>query len=403
MKSLLKSIFSFIKKEIVFCVAALCAAVSAFFVHPSKAYVSYIDWNTLFILFALMGVVGAFRSCGIFNRMGASLCKRFHTERGLCSVMVALCFFSSMLLTNDVALLTFVPFAITLLSHVTDGKTILYTVVLQTLAANCGSMLTPLGNPQNLFLFQQMSAGLTDFVKVTFPYTALSAAFLFFALLKIPSRTILVKAHSSTSKTSQESEDNTDNKTDEKKNVSRKSLLAKEIIFALLFIYCILCVLRLLPKWSAAILVFIMLLVFDRKSLLNIDYMLLLTFCAFFIFTGNIASLEGIKEALTSRVQGHEFLTSVLVSQVISNVPATLLLFPFTQNTSALLAGVNAGGMGTLVASLASLISYKIYSASRQKLSLPSQVKYLGVFTVMNLLSLFTMCILRVLLQLQLQ
>ena len=146
-----------------------------------------------------------------------------------------------------------------------------------------------------------------------------------------------------------------------------------------------------------------MLLVFDRKSLLNIDYMLLLTFCAFFIFTGNIASLEGIKEALTSRVQGHEFLTSVLVSQVISNVPATLLLFPFTQNTSALLAGVNAGGMGTLVASLASLISYKIYSASRQKLLLPSQVKYLGVFTVMNLLALFTMCILRVLLQLQLQ
>ena len=310
----MQRLIAFVKKEIVFCIALLCAVVSAFFVPPSKAYFSYIDWNTLLILFALMGVIAAFRSCGLFDRLGNILCARFHSVRSLSAILVALCFFTSMFITNDVALLTFVPFTIALLAPVTTGNVVMYTVILQTIAANCGSMLTPLGNPQNLFLFQQMGVDLKTFILVPLPFTLISALVLTLALLLVPKQTVQVASVLK----------------------STESSKVKEIVYALLFILCLLSVLRLLPKYVSALAVLCVLLIVNRKALLHIDYMLLLTFCAFFIFTGNIGSEPNIKQMLTSVVSGHEFIAAVASSQVISNVPATLLLYPFAQNTQSL-------------------------------------------------------------------
>ena len=314
----MQRLIAFIKKEIVFCIALLCAVVSAFFVPPSKAYFSYIDWNTLLILFALMGVIAAFRSCGLFDRLGNILCARFHSVRSLSAILVALCFFTSMFITNDVALLTFVPFTIALLAPVTTGNVVMYTVILQTIAANCGSMLTPLGNPQNLFLFQQMGVDLKTFILVPLPFTLISALVLTLALLLVPKQTVQVASVLK----------------------STESSKVKEIVYALLFILCLLSVLRLLPKYVSALAVLCVLLIVNRKALLHIDYMLLLTFCAFFIFTGNIGSEPNIKQMLTSVVSGHEFIAAVASSQVISNVPATLLLYPFAQNTQSLFPSV---------------------------------------------------------------
>ncbi|MBQ5491115.1 MAG: anion permease [Treponema sp.] len=366
----MRSLIAFIKKEIVFCVALVCAAVSAIFIPPSKAYLSYIDWNTLLILFALMGVIAAFRSCGLFDRLGTMLCARFHSVRALSAVLVALCFFTSMFITNDVALLTFVPFTITLLAPVATGNTVMYTVILQTIAANCGSMLTPLGNPQNLFLFQQMNLPLKDFIAVPLPFTLISAVSLALALLAVPKKAVSVQSVWKSSSSSH----------------------TKEIIYAILFLLCLLSVLRFIPKYVAALSVLVVLLIVNRKALLQIDYMLLLTFCAFFIFTGNIGSAPQIKQMLTDIVSGHEFISAVASSQIISNVPATLLLFPFTQDTRSLLAGVNAGGLGTLVASLASLISYKLYAQAADEQQLPSGKKYLALFTVCNVVMLALLC-----------
>ena len=367
----MQRLIAFVKKEIVFCIALLCAVVSAFFVPPSKAYFSYIDWNTLLILFALMGVIAAFRSCGLFDRLGNILCARFHSVRSLSAILVALCFFTSMFITNDVALLTFVPFTIALLAPVTTGNVVMYTVILQTIAANCGSMLTPLGNPQNLFLFQQMGVDLKTFILVPLPFTLISALVLTLALLLVPKQTVQVASVLK----------------------STESSKVKEIVYALLFILCLLSVLRLLPKYVSALAVLCVLLIVNRKALLHIDYMLLLTFCAFFIFTGNIGSEPNIKQMLTSVVSGHEFIAAVASSQVISNVPATLLLYPFAQNTQSLLAGVNVGGLGTLVASLASLISYKLYTQATSDSRFPSGKTYLVLFTVCNLVMLSILCV----------
>ena len=367
----MQRLIAFVKKEIVFCIALLCAVVSAFFVPPSKAYFSYIDWNTLLILFALMGVIAAFRSCGLFDRLGNILCARFHSVRSLSAILVALCFFTSMFITNDVALLTFVPFTIALLAPVTTGNVVMYTVILQTIAANCGSMLTPLGNPQNLFLFQQMGVDLKTFILVPLPFTLISALVLTLALLLVPKQTVQVASVLK----------------------STESSKVKEIVYALLFILCLLSVLRLLPKYVSALAVLCVLLIVNRKALLHIDYMLLLTFCAFFIFTGNIGSEPNIKQMLTSVVSGHEFIAAVASSQVISNVPATLLLYPFAQNTRSLLAGVNVGGLGTLVASLASLISYKLYTQATSDSRFPSGKTYLVLFTVCNLVMLSILCV----------
>lgn len=376
-RSVSARICSFVRKEIVFCVAFLCAVVSAFFVPPSARYLDYIDWDTLFILFALMGVVAALRACGVFDSLARFLCGKVNSVRGLCTLLVMLCFFSSMLITNDVALLTFVPFSLALLGPSAGGGTVMLAVVLETIAANTGSMLTPVGNPQNLFLFSKLGGSVADFMRLILPYSAASLVLLFASMIFFPKKS-LARHDDSVAQ-----------------GFSRGKIF-REAVYATLFVLCLFSVAKIVPKPVSAVAVLFALIFFDRSVLISIDYMLLLTFAAFFVFTGNIASIQNVRDFLQNAVAGNEFVSGVAVSQVISNVPAALLLYPFADNAESLLIGVNVGGLGTLVASLASLISFKLYSASKEELGLPSAARYLAIFTAANVLGIAALCAVRI-------
>lgn len=370
MKLILK-FWQFVKKEIVFFIALLAAIISSFFVKPSINYVNYIDFPVLGILLSLMLVTGSLQKRGIFQKFAVLLSKKINSLPGICGTLVFLCFFSSMFITNDVALITFVPFAILLLKGLKKEKYILITIILQTIAANCGSMLTPIGNPQNLFLFSKMTnESILDFIFIVLPYTLLSAVLLLLSLLFFPKEKI-----------------NTDSILSAEENKNKKNKTWICWFYAGCFIITLLSVLHLISATTSLIITLIVCFIFDREQILKADYMLLLTFIAFFIFTGNIGQIESIKNYLTNIVGGKEIICSILSSQVISNVPATLLLYPFSLDYQKLLIGVNIGGLGTVVASLASLISFKFY-ANAEFAEKKSSSYYLGIFTFLNLIFL---------------
>lgn len=383
-------VIGFVKKEIVFVVALVASFISAFFVPPSIKYLEYINFRVLFILFSLMTVVAGLQACGVFVKCTEFICSRMHNLRSIAFSLVASCFFFSMLITNDVSLLTFVPFTLLIMAKLNAERYTAYVVVLETIAANLGSMFTPVGNPQNLFLFTQMNISAWNFCKILLPYSALSFLMLIFLILFIPSKKIDLL-----------NEENDFNKGKDSASLIKKHFSSKKnqlhiLIYVLLFIASLACVIHIIEAWTAALVTLICVLVIDRKLLLKVDYMLLLTFCAFFVFTGNIGNIETIKLFLENIVQKSEFLTGLCASQIISNVPAALLLEPFAINKSHLLLGVNVGGLGTLVASLASLISYKLYSNSET--STKKGGNYLLIFTALNVLCLIPLCLLFVIL-----
>ena len=357
----MKKVLSFFRREPILCVAALAAVVSCFFRPPDAEYLNYIDFRTLALLYALMLVVAGLRAAGAFTRLAHAVCARAKSTRAMGLVLVALSFFSSMLITNDVALLTFVPFAVVLLGMTGRDGDLLSVVVLQTAAANLGSMLTPVGNPQNLYLYSRYGLGAGDFFRITAPVWALSLALTLLLCLRLPRAPLAAELG-------------------EQPGVERKRLWLYLALFAL----CLLTVFRLIPWPVMLAAVVAALLVFDRKQLLDADFLLLLTFVAFFLFAGNLARLESVAALLRRLLDGREYWTALLASQVISNVPAALLLSGFTDNARELLLGVDVGGLGSPIASLASLISLKLYCRSRGA----KPGRYLLVFTLVNVLLL---------------
>ena len=355
------SIRSFIRREPVLLIAALGALLSCFFVPPDRGYLDYLDWRTLALLYCLMVVVSGLRQAGLFSHMAHLLCRRAGSLRTLGLLLVLLCFVSSMLITNDVALLTFVPLAVVVLGMAGQQKALVRVVVLQTVAANLGSMLTPVGNPQNLYLYSHYDMGIGAFLSLTFPVWALSLALVLLLCLLLPAKPLSLFLG-------------------EEPGLQRKSLW----LYLGLFLLCLLTVLRILPWWGMLAAVAAVLLALDRKALLQADFMLLLTFVAFFVFSGNLARMEAVDRLLRGLLLGREYWTALLASQVISNVPAALLLSGFTDKVPALLLGVDIGGLGTPIASLASLIALKLYSHSEHARS----GRFLGAFTAVNLLLL---------------
>lgn len=362
-----QSLLNFIKKETVLCAAALLAAVSAFFVRPDASYLSYIDWRVLGLLLSLMTVMAGFQKNGMFDRIGEWLLLKTGNTFQLTVVCVFLCFFSSMFITNDVALLTFVPFALTTLRKCRQERLMVLVIVLQTVAANLGSMLTPIGNPQNLYLYQLSGMRLGEFLLLMLPYAVVAGVLLLIVIFVLSARKQKISIEVSVTSAGLE-----------------EGNRRKNIMYLVLFFLNLLVVGQVLPYYAVLAAVLVLVFFLDRSVLAQVDYCLLLTFIAFFIFTGNMGNIPEIREGLRGLVAGRELGIGILASQFISNVPAALLLSGFTANYRRLLLGVNLGGMGTLIASMASLISYKIYAHNYNR----TKGIYLLWFTAANLLFL---------------
>lgn len=347
-----------IKKDIILIVSLLLALISCFFSIPK---LEYIDFKVLILLFNLMIVIAAFKELKILDNIAINLLKKCTSLFSLNLILVLLTFFASMLVTNDVALITFIP--ITIIISKKCNINILKTVIFQTIAANLGSSFTPMGNPQNLYIYSFYNLKPTEFFKVTSPLVFISLLFLFFIVAKNKNKEILFKL---------------DNVQITDKKVA--------LIFILLFFIILLSVFHLI-NYKLVFLITIVTVIFTNKKLfLKVDYSLLLTFIGFFIFIGNISSLDDVRIFMKSILNSKEstFITSIVSSQFISNVPATMLLSNFTNYIPELLLGVNIGGLGTLIASLASVISYKFYSNE-----FPNETtKYLRFFTIYNICGL---------------
>lgn len=339
-----EKVIGFIKKDTVLCVAMTLAMVSAFFVKPTLNYVNYIDFRVLGILLSLMTVMAGLQRNGLFDMIGSSLLKRTKNTMQLSLVLVFLCFFFSMFITNDVSLITFVPFA----------------------------MLTPIGNPQNLYLYNLAEMKMSTFIGIIGPYTLTSG------ILLLLSVAVVCRKKEKIEFTLEEN--NGDHEIEKKRLHLRRKTHQKNAVYLILFLMSLLVVVRVLPYYVAFIVVFVTVFIMDRQVLKTVDYSLILTFIAFFIFTGNIGEIETIRNVLQEFVSGREVGVGIAASQVISNVPAALLLSGFTRDYAKLLVGVNIGGLGTLIASMASLISYKIYAHHYNE----QKGKYFRWFTIAN-------------------
>lgn len=366
---MLQKIKNFVKKETVLAIAALLAVISAFFVKPCEEYLTYIDWRTLCILLSLMIVVAGFQRNGLFDAIGRRLLVRTKNTAQLVGVLVFLCFFSSMLITNDVALLTFVPFALVTLQKCGQQRLIVLVFVLQTIAANLGSMLTPIGNPQNLYLYGLAGVSAGEFMSWMLPYTAFSGLLLLVVVFVLSARRQKLSPQACLYETPER-----------KGRADRKG----NVVYLVLFVLSLLVVARLLSCYIVLAVILVTVCVVDRAVLREVDYCLLLTFIAFFVFIGNMGNLPAVQETLQSLVCGREVGVGIAASQIISNVPAALLLSGLTSDYKSLTIGVNFGGLGTLIASMASLISYKIYAHNYNK----TKGIYLLWFTAANLLFL---------------
>lgn len=361
------TIFSYLKKNMVLTIAGILAILSMFFVKPSSAYLEYIDFRVLTLLFCLMLVVSGFRTTGLFNAISNSLLSKAHSVRQLSFILIMISFVGAMFITNDVALIAFVPLTILILEQATKenerlkpihSSTLITIIVFQTIFANLGSMLTPIGNPQNLYLYSLSAMSFLEFFQYTAPLTTLSLFLLLFSCrFCIPN--IRMKAPDTVAPPLQ-----------------KKQLW----IHSILFFLCLFTVGHLLPWQCLLILVVITILFTSRELFATVDYGLLLTFLCFFIFIGNMGELESVKQLLQGILNGREIIVSALASQCISNVPAAILLSSFTTSYGKLLVGVNIGGLGTLIASLASLISWQQYHKVRNS----DTKKYFFTFTLYN-------------------
>lgn len=354
------------KNETVCCIAFVLAVASAFLVTPDKEYFAYPDYRTIALLFCLMIIVAGFQSKGVFARIGHFLLKRAGSIRALSAVMVLLCFFCSMVITNDVTLITFVPFTMLVFRMIGETDRLVKLVVLETIAANLGSMATPIGNPQNLYLYSISGLGMGEFALAVLPYAGLSLVLLMAAVVAGRDEPLM------------------DLEMREKKKKSGVEIVKEIFPFLILLISCLLVVFHVLNYIPVLLLVIVVIGVVNKRLYLEVDYFLLLTFLFFFVFVGNMKRIPLISDLLMDLVAGRELLTGVLASQVISNVPAAILLSGFCEDFSALLTGVNLGGLGTLIASLASLISYKIFTREYPE----SRGRFLAIFTFWNLLFL---------------
>lgn len=351
------TVLRFCKGHAVLCVAILAAAISACFVPPDAAYLGYFDLRTLSCLFLTLAVVAALRNIKFFTILARKIVAAAGNLRTLALALVYITFIGSMLIANDMALLTFLPLGYLVLSSTDKKKYMAFTFIMQNIAANLGGMLTPFGNPQNLYLYTRFTIPTGEFIATMAPPFFISVALITLCCLCFVKKENL--------------------EIEEEKIVLP---VGKTIVYSLLFILSIVIVFRVLPFWIGLIVIPAFLLFMDRKALKNVDYCLLLTFVCFFIFAGNMARIPAVKNLLEGFMQKNALLVSALSCQAISNVPTAILLSQFTNDYHALLLGVNIGGVGTLISSLASLITFREYTRRDRG----GAKKYILLFSAFN-------------------
>ena len=456
--------------------ATVLAIISCFFVTPGREYLSYINWRTLILLFCLMAVVAGFAKAGVFRYISRKLSQRMKDTRRLSVGFMLLCFLLSMFVTNDVALVTVVPLTLLTMMGCSE-KAKIQTLVQETIAANLGSMLTPFGNPQNLYLTSYYGIGMGEFLRLMLPYTGVALVILLLQTLISPKEGLggrareagtpeggaseagvpggrakeagipergaseagipegraseagVLEGRAKGAETPEgareagvpegrvkeaaisereareaaipegknreaaslyESGENLTGKDEMYEEALREKLLRSKgrlvsiLLYGILFIVSMFSVARILDYRILFGIILITILVYDRSVLRNVNYTLLLTFVSFFVLIGNLGAMTQIQAALTQMIEGRELLTAILSSQIISNVPAAVLLSGFTDQGKALIVGTDLGGLGTLIASMASIITFQLYSLE----SGAKKGKYLLTFTLWNVIDL---------------
>ena len=359
-------ILRWIKKNTVFCVAAIAALVTSCFVPLDGSYADYFDWNTLACLFLTLAVVCALRNIKFFTILARRLVRITGNLRSLFLMLICITFLGSMLIANDMALITFLPLGYFALCATGKETYMAYLFILQNISANLGGMLTPFGNPQNLYLYSYFNIPTGKFCVVMLPPFLLAILLLAVACLPVKPVKLTI-----------------DEVFPEKLNLPRTGLYLAMFAFSLLIVF------RVIPFWVGLMIIPIILLFTDREALLMVDYPLLGTFFFFFIFAGNLSRIGAVNTFVSALLQKDPLLVSVLCCQGISNVPSAILLSRFTTDYHALLLGVNIGGTGTLIASLASLITF-----SEFRMLYPGHGKqYFWLFTLINVVFLIIMTV----------
>lgn len=357
-------LLNLVKCETILIVAAILAVISCFFVPLDPQYLSYIHVNTISQLVCLMMVVCGFQRIGVFRSIGARLLRHVRTERGLVLVLMSLTFFSAMWITNDVALVTFVPFALSVLVMANAEKQSILVITLMTIGANVGSMLTPIGNAHNLYLKALTHMSTQDFLKIMAPYTITAALLMIvFAFVFFKSRTVdqFAGLHGDDIEQSVLAPSHGHPQPDEIRVMGYGMSFTRwrVAVYSLLFVVCLCGVSGWIPDWIMVLIMVAAFLVCDRHVFRVLDWALPLTFIMFFVFIGNMRRVSGFSDLAQMWVGAHPMEVSIASSQFISNVPTTILLSGFCDQWKLLIIGTNLGGMGTLIASMASLISYK--------------------------------------------
>lgn len=362
---------SFVKSNTVMLIAMACAFVTCFIVPPDAEYADYFDWKTLTCLFCVLAVVCALRNVRFFYTAAKAIIRRFRNTKICILVLVYITFVGSMLIANDMALLTFLPLGYFILHTTGKEKYMAFTFIMQNIAANLGGMLTPFGNPQNLYLYTKFNIPDGEFISIMLPPFLVSVSLITVLCL------VFVRS--------------------EPMNIEEKAASLPPVrvtVYLILFALSVLIVFRFIPFWIGLIVIPLVLLFMDRQALLQVDYGLLLTFFFFFIFSGNMARVGVVREFFSYLLDLNTLVFSALSCQVISNVPSAILLSRFTDSYRELLLGVNIGGVGTLISSLASLITFREYTKQDRKHTLSYVLKFtLFNFAFFVILLLFCLAI----------
>jgi len=328
----------FVRKNAVMCIALIAAIVTGIIIPPDKEYLGYFDFRTLTCLFCVLAVVCALKNIRFFYMLARRVVQVFKNARMSVLALVYITFIGSMLIANDMALITFLPLGYLVLDSTGMKKHMAFTFIMQNIAANLGGMLTPFGNPQNLYLYSNYGIPTMEFIGIMLPPFLLAVALITLCCI------VFVKAEPLSL-------------SDEKMKLNPR----RTVVYLMLFALSIVIVFRGIPYWIGLIVIPLALLKLDRRALKMVDYPLLLTFVFFFIFSGNMARIDVVRDLFSFLLQKSTLLFSILSCQVISNVPSAILLSQFTENYADLLVGVNIGGVGTLISSLASLITFRDY------------------------------------------